>query len=295
MSEYHGLSEAERAALEDEDLDNEGTLDPADEGADDDEGESADKPNETPTGDDDTGNQDDAGDAGDDTAEASASESPQSFAVPAADINQIDQALKELTDKREALESQYEAGDSETTYAEHRAQVREIDQAIQDLNLEKAEARVIQKMNQAYQLEWWTREVNAFKREALKDGIDYDKDEKLGAEWDRAVQFLGQDPGNANQDAKWFLQEAHEMVKARFRIPSTKTDAAPKPSRVDEALASRRRKQGELPPSLAKIPEAGANDEREGEFSHLESLSGAALERALAKLTPDQAERFLSS
>ena len=280
MSDYTGLTDAEREALEDEDLDQ--AQEPVD----------------------DASNEEASEDVGEDAAEDKSAEAElessqpavtqQSFSVPTADIDQIDQSLKELQDKRDALEGAYESGDSESTYSEHRAALREVDQAIQNLAIEKAEARAVQKLNQAYQLEWWTREVNAFKREALREGIDYDKDEKMGAEWDRAVQFLGQDPANASQDAQWFLKEAHEMVKARFRI-APKTEAPQKTNRVDEALAARRRRQGEIPPSLSGLPEAGSQDERESEFSHLESLKGDALERALAKLSPEQADRFLTS
>lgn len=289
MSNYTGLSAAECEALEDEDLDN-APADPeglADEGEDEGKGEEHSAEGQNDAG-------EDAADKSDE-GQPSQAEGSQSFSVPSADIGQIDQALKDLNAQREALESAYEAGDSDKTYAEHRAELREVDQAIQELNLEKAEARAIQKLNAAYQLEWWTREVNAFKREAMKEGIDYDKDEKLGAEWDRAVQFLGQDPNNANQEAKWFLQEAHEMVKARFRVGTTRSEPANPASRVDEALAARRRRKNELPPSLAKVPEAGQQDEREAEFSHLEKLSGEALEKALARMSPDQADRYLSS
>jgi len=276
--DLEGLTDAEREALEGEELENEAGADAND----------ADDEAETD---------------GDDSADASAADgagepapaeaSPQSFQVPTPDLAQIDQALAELTAKREALETEYESGDSSDTYAEHRAKLRELDEAVRDLSMEKAEARAVLRMNQAYQMEWWTREVNAFKREALKEGIDYDKDDKLGAEWDRAVQFLGQDPNNAQQDARWFLAEAHEMVKARFRV-GAKEAPAPR-SRVDEALAARRAQKGEMPPTLAKLPEAGSQDEREGEFSHLDRLQGAAFERALAKLTPEQQDRYLTS
>lgn len=282
MNDYDGLTAAEREALEDEDL----TLSEQ-------EGEEADPDSDL---DDADGTAEDAEDQDAAETEAVESVSSQSFSVPSADIDQIDASLKQLSDEREQLELDYESGDSDATYAEHRAKLRALDQSIQNLNIEKAEARAIQKMNQAYQLEWWTREVNAFKKEALREGIDYDKDEKMGAEWDRAVQFLGQDPNNAHQEARWFLQEAHEMVKARFRTAATRGNDGhgQKPS-VEDAVANRRRRQGDPVPSLSRLPEAGAQDERESEFSHLDRLKGDALEKALARLSPDQQERYLTS
>jgi hypothetical protein len=62
---------------------------------------------------------------------------------------------------------------------------------------------------------------------------------------------------------------------------------------VDEALAARRAKAGRPGISLAQLPEAGNEPEGEGEFSHLDRLSGMALEKALARMPLEQQERYL--
>ena len=86
------------------------------------------------------------------------------------------------------------------------------------------------------------------------------------------------------------------MVKARFRIGGQAAQpAASKLSKVDEALAQRRQRAGEPPRTLANLPQAGVEAEGQGEFSHLENLSGLALEKALARMTPDQQERYLTA
>lgn len=233
---------------------------------------------------------DDAGDA------AASAEGPQSFNVPTGDLGEIETAINQLQTAREELEAAYEAGDSELTYAEHRAKLREIEGALLDLNAERAEVKAIQKVNAAYQQEWWNREIKSFKREALKtDGVNYDQDKKLEAEWDKAVRYLGSDPDNADKDAAWFLKEAHEIVKARFRLGRHESAVPPaqkRLSKVDEALAVRRAQASPAPKTLSGLPEAGQEAVGQGEFSYLERLSGIALEQAVAKLTKEQEARW---
>ena len=289
-SELAGLSEAERAALaEDDDL---GLLDEPAQADNDEEGDTL-TPSPSPDGE---GNEDKAGEA--EGAEDAGELPPgsQSFNVPTGDLEAISEQLTSLRTAVDELESAYDSGESELTFAEYKAKLRELNDAILDLNAERAEVQAIQKMNAAYQQQWWTNEIRSFKREAAKEGVDYDADPKLAAEWDKAVRYLGNDPDNADKDASWFLREGHEMVKARFRIGGQAAQpAASRLSKVDEALAQRRQRAGEPPRTLANLPQAGVEAEGQGEFSHLENLSGLALEKALARMTPDQQERYLTA
>lgn len=295
MSDYDlsGLSDAERAALEEDGDDLDQDLDPV--AADDGDADN----NDADDGGDASGDQDATADAGDapqedGTGAGEADAAAPSFRVPTGDLGAITQAITELVASKEELESAYEAGDSELTYAEHRAKLREIDAALLDLNAERAEVQAIQRMNAAYQQEWWNREIKSFKREALKEGVDYDQDRKLEAEWDKAVRYLGADPENADKDAAWFLKEAHEMVKARFKLgrPPEVPTAQSRMSKVDEALAARRTRAGQPPRSLSQLPQAGIEAEGQSEFSHLDGLNGLALEQAVARMTPEQQARW---
>jgi hypothetical protein len=51
-----------------------------------------------------------------------------------------------------------------------------------------------------------------------------------------------------------------------------------------------------IPPNISRAPAAAASktgaDDGGGEFAHLESLSGMALEKAVARLSPDQQARW---
>jgi hypothetical protein len=308
--EHEGLSDAEREALADEDLDlttdleslvnedddDDDDLDPGPVDPSDDSGAA------TRTGEGEGSNQgqEQGAEAAPETAStASEDDSPTpSFAVAVPDIAKIEQGIETLITERAKLEADYEQGESELSYTEHRAKIRELEDQISDLKADRAEAKAVQRMNEAYEQEWWTREIRSFKREALKsDGVDYDKDARLAAEWDKCVRYLGNDQDNDGKSARWFLEEAHEMVKARFKLGKPEAQPAPtaadRRAMVDEAVAARRNKTGTPPKTLANLPEAGAENDQESEFSHLDNLSGLALERALAKMTPEQQDRYL--
>lgn len=143
----------------------------------------------------------------------------------------------------------------------------------------------------------WFREVNEFQNKVLKEsGINYSTDTKMNAAFDRWIKQLAMDPDNAQKDGSWFLSEAHEMVKTQYRIADT---AAPKKAPAAEAPKTRAGKApntSNLPPTLARLPAASEADTGdEGEFAHIERLSGIERERALARMTPEQEDRYLRS
>ena len=86
--------------------------------------------------------------------------------------------------------------------------------------------------------------------------------------------------------AKDQLQQAKAMVQTQMRallgmeMPAPPAQNAPAKARVN------------LPPTLGAIPVAATND-GDVEFSHLGKLSGFALEKAVAKMSGDQRERWL--
>jgi len=79
------------------------------------------------------------------------------------------------------------------------------------------------------------------------------------------------------------LQKARNAVAAIMDLPATTAQPQTKPKRgaVD------------IPPTLAQIPAAESN--AQDEFAYLDKLSGDAYTAALAKLTPDQQQRFLNN
>ena len=283
--ERMGLSATELEALREEIDEDTLSAGADDEDDDDDDG---DDPGESGAGDTEPEADDDAGEV---EAPPQGSDNP-ALSLPSPDAQAIAGRIDSLQATLDKLEADYDEGNSELSYAEHRAKVRELGKELMAASAELAEAKTVARLNAAYEQQWWTREIASFKRDAKREGVDYDGDKKLEAEWDKAVRFLGADPGNADKDAAWFLREAHEMVKARFRIGQAPTST--KSSKVEQAIAARRVK-GPFPPTLSGLPEAGREDEGQSEFSHLDKLSGMDIERAIAKMSPEQAERWLRS
>lgn len=138
----------------------------------------------------------------------------------------------------------------------------------------------------------WLQRVNILMDTAKRDdGVDYRASKEMHEQLDRAVKFLANDPANGDKSEQWFLDEAHAMVKARHGI--AKPAAAPGPAAAPVA-ATRSGKAPDLanvPPNIARQPAAADSDDG-GEFSHLRDLQGMALERAIAKMTPEQQDRW---
>lgn len=129
-----------------------------------------------------------------------------------------------------------------------------------------------------------------------KEGIDY-ANTTLATEFDGYLQAIRNNPANTNLSLRQAFAKAHEMVKVMHGIAPAPRQDKTAPGKADptqEAIRQRRERQPKAPPSLALVPEAGAEAVDEGEFSHIDRLSGLALERALARLSPEQQERYLT-
>ena len=78
----------------------------------------------------------------------------------------------------------------------------------------------------------------------------------------------------------------HNLLAAIAKITGQKVPDAPKPSTKPKA------QQVELPPTLGNIPSAIPNADGD-EFGYIDKLSGRKYEDAVAKLTPEQHDRYL--
>lgn len=85
-----------------------------------------------------------------------------------------------------------------------------------------------------------------------------------------------------------------EGVQALFGETS-KPAAAPAPKDAVQRLKQEQQGKKTEVKTLAGVPAAEAPDVGKDPFSHLDTLDGAALEAALAKLSPDQVEKYLMS
>ena len=129
----------------------------------------------------------------------------------------------------------------------------------------------------------WQREIDRFFATVKRtDGVDYRENRSLNAALDQAVKDLGnaKDDGgsyvHANKPGHWFLEEAHKQVmtamgRAKRRHETDSDDSAGSDDREDDGHAR------------------GSS----GDFAKLDGLSGLDLEDELARLTPEEAERWL--
>ncbi|MFM2005056.1 MAG: hypothetical protein RLZZ09_711 [Pseudomonadota bacterium] len=131
-----------------------------------------------------------------------------------------------------------------------------------DLTGDLAESRMISRMANQAASDDWQRQIDATRHEAKSMGLDLRPGSEMERQWDRIVRFLGSEPENAHQPASWFLKTALEMVASRH---------------------------DKLDPS--HYPKGGRVSAPRG----LDSLKGLALEQALARMSPEEAERWLQA
>lgn len=113
------------------------------------------------------------------------------------------------------------------------------------------------------------------------------KDKYLLTALDMAIKDLANDPANEGKKGPWFLAEADKMIRERFGMAKTdKTIDPPNPPRDKQRI--------QPPPTLANMPAAELSETGGGdEFAHLDKLPPFELEKALARMTEDQQNRYL--
>jgi hypothetical protein len=187
--------------------------------------------------------------------------------------------------------------DGELTAAEYAAVDARTLSEREALTSQQNRHQIAAEMEQQRAVNDWNRSINAVREQAKAEGIDYTPGTKEAAGWDRWVRQLGADPENNDKPGEWFLKEAHRLNSMQYNpqksvpkvesAPAADKKPAPKPRTPDLS---------NIPPTLGSAPAASAVSEGDGgEFAHLANLKGIALERALARMTPDQEARYLES
>ena len=153
---------------------------------------------------------------------------------------------------------------------------------------------VTSELSQAQVVKQWKTEVSSMVKVAATEGLDYKTDTKLAAEFDRLIKVYGTEAIESGMDdvglkaSKWALQEAHRTMKARHpELVKVNPNVPTNKARV-------RADMGAIPPSLKGAPIA-ASAAVGNEFAHMDGLLGAESEKAFARLTKDQQERWLDS
>lgn len=210
--------------------------------------------------------------------------------------NYAEQVTALNTERAEVL-AKFKSGDLETD--EMDAQLRAIDDKRRDLDQQKFKADFAAETAEQTAQQAWQWEIGRFMRQAkAADGIDYKGDAVMNAALDAQVKALGSDAKYADKPSAWFLQEAHRLIKGRFgKAPDPAADTGkdggnPKPK---PKIPSRKPDLRGIPTTLSQIPGAGTDDSStggDGEFAHLAKLSGMELEAAVAGMSKAQQERW---
>lgn len=199
------------------------------------------------------------------------------------------------------LLADYKAGDIED--ADFFAKKADIQGRRDDLLARKLKGEFSAEFNEQMAAQQWQFEVQHFMRQAKREGVDYNaaENKEAKAALDRAVKVLADDPANTEKDGEWFLSEAHEIVKGRFKlgVPANNSsdDKGEKPGAKDGKKASRKPDLKTVPKTLGGLPAVTDTDTggTDPEFAGLDKLDGMELETAVAKMSPAQQDRWARS
>jgi len=202
-------------------------------------------------------------------ADEAPSQRRDSFVMPEGEARDYKAELKALAKKFE---------DGEITTEEYSEQQSQI---ITD----RAEANVARKVNDAQ----WSRDVKRF----LRDNEQY-KSPILYNALQAALEVVNKDTTSQDLDGDQLLEKAHRLVNKEFgqkppAANTARTRPLPKPGEA-EAKAIR-----SAPKTLADVPAADDAATGSDKYVHLDRLGGIELEQALAKMSEQDADAYLSA
>lgn len=193
---------------------------------------------------------------------------------------ELEAQLKELAERFD---------DGELEDAEYNIEVRKVERAIArvEAKMELAEEQIeaqnaAAEANQAKLIAQWEKEQVDFFAKA--ENKVFAEDDALFNSLDAHVKKI---LAAGNVPIADVLSTAkHNLLTSIAKVTGQKLPDAPKPNTKTKAP------QVELPPTLGNIPSAIPNADGD-EFGYIDKLSGRKYEDAIAKLTPEQHERYL--
>lgn len=197
--------------------------------------------------------------------------------------------LAALTEADSALAAKFESG--EIDFNEFRAQSAELNQRRLELSKAQIKAEISAEMGEQTAEQEWQDTIKQFMTAAKPEGIDYRKDEAKRNDLDKYVKALAADDDNADKPMRWFLEEAHRIVKAKHGILT----AAPKADAPAGKPAARKPDASTIPTTLAHVPGSDGPGDISDEFAEIDRLEGMEQEDAIARMTPAQREKYLKA
>jgi hypothetical protein len=273
------LSESERLAMEaDDEFDEvEGAIDDPDEL---DDGEYDDEP----IGSDDAvqPDDDDSGDDSDNKEHTPESSDKKTDAIDTPNEPTPDHSAKlaEIDGKLAKLDELFD--DGELTSKEYRDQQNALMAEKRDIEHDELKAKVRQELDaENGKREWMKAQERFFKAE---ENARFCDDEVLLGALDQQVRKLAVTPEAANLTGDEILARARAVIAKSFGL--AEADAP----RQDGRPA--RPKRPKVPVDMGGLPAAGSERPQDGKYSHLNGLTGEALEDAVSRLSPADQEAW---
>lgn len=261
-----------------------------------------------PDGDDAAGQEDAGDDAGDEGQPDGDEQEAQQDAEEDKPVRPQPSTPADASDQRKTLRAERAAAMQKMIDGEISAEeFSNKDAAIQDKldALARAEAvdQARAQIAQDTMLGEYRSELKATIKLAKEAGLaDIDSaDSDNGKAFDRALRMFGQEAAERGLvDVPGNLAASKEALAEALALVMRRNGKTPAPeSKPDQETAKPAAKprppvdRSKLPPTLATAPAALDASVGGGEFAHLANLEGPALERAVAKLSPEQMERYL--
>lgn len=206
--------------------------------------------------------------------------SHESAFTPKLEVQAVDaDAINSLRAEREALQDKLEVGD--ISAREYHAAFSKLTDQITDLSQAAKMAEFADRQNQQIAEQRWAWEQDAF----MRDNPQYKDDAILRGALDAQLRIQYADEGADKVSGLDHLRNAAKAIAERF---SPKTPAA---KESPDKPASRKADLSLVPNTLASAPASGVNTNT---FEDIDNLVGLKKEQALARLSKDQREAYLS-
>lgn len=290
-----GLTDEERAAMEEDDGSGDAGEELSDEEREAQEADDGDQANAEADGEEEDGDQaagaDDAN-ADADGADDAAGDEPDADQSPAVSAPiyvaeapaDAEARLAQIATDKATLVEQFD--DGELTAKEYQEKLDALGKEERKIERQIDKAEIAAEMEVQRITQERDREINAFLGEV---GVKRDMEDPAFKAIDQAVRIVASLPDNVDKSVREIMQEAYDLCVFKKQIvPKEPAKAAVKPA------AAPTRKPIVAPPSLAKVPAAEMTDTTEGNrFAHLDRLDPVAREEALAKMSEADQNAYL--
>ncbi len=208
--------------------------------------------------------------------------------------------LAKVNADRVALFKQYNEGEIDGD--EYLAKSTELETARDGLLKDQIKAQVSSEMTEQQATRAWQNTVADFFANSKSAGFDYADPANQAAKdyLNTRVKAMAELHDDSPEGWKALLDEAHSLTAAKFKIQTKPAQQQNQQAQQTQQVAktpaqSRQPDLSKVPPTLRQAPPAADASVSGDEFSHLGGLDGIALEKAVAKLTPEQQQRWANS